>query len=117
MLLDYGVSGRERPARPPGAGEGPRPGQPTEKALRSAVWKVEGTVVDGRGQAVAGAVVRSMPANAAVDQTKTRPDGTFVLPMGGRRFYIRGVVAEMDDGARLGLVRFPDGRGLARQIR
>ncbi len=75
-----------------------------------AVWSVEGTVVDERGQAVGGAIVHAVPEDAAVENTKTSPNGAFALALGGRHLYIWGVVAEMDGGARIGLVRFEDGR-------
>ena len=75
-----------------------------------AVWSVEGTVVDERGQAVAGAIVHAVPDDRAVDGTKTTADGAFTLALGGRTLYIWGVVAEIDGGARVGLVRFEDGR-------
>ena len=70
-------------------------------------------MVDERGQPVAGAVVRAGSDEGAIDGPKTAADGAFALALGGRRLYIMGVVAETDGGARIGLVRFEDGRGLS----
>jgi len=93
--------------------DGPQ-AKPTEPraAAAPAVWSVEGTVVHERGRPVAGAVVRAVPYDGAVDGHKTAADGTFAVPLGGRRSYIRGVVAETDGAARIGLVRFEDVRRL-----
>jgi beta-lactamase regulating signal transducer with metallopeptidase domain len=77
------------------------------------VWSVEGTVVDERGQPVAGAIVRAVPEDVVVNEPKTGPDGRFILPLEGRRLYIWGVVAETEGAAGIGLVRFEDGRGLS----
>jgi beta-lactamase regulating signal transducer with metallopeptidase domain len=94
--------------------EGPQ-AKPAERlaAAVPAVWSVEGTVVDEQGQPVAGARVRAVPDDGGVEGPNTAANGAFVLPFGGRRLSIRGIVAETDGGERIGLVRFEDGRGLS----
>ncbi len=97
----------DRPARADGAQTdpaGPR------AAAASAVWSVEGTVVDERGQPVTGAIVHAVPEDGAVDGFKTTADGAFTLALGGRNLHILGVVAETGGGAGIGVVRFEDGR-------
>jgi beta-lactamase regulating signal transducer with metallopeptidase domain len=86
-----------KPAEPPGS-------------TAPAVWSVEGTVVDEQGRPVAGARVRAVPDDGVAEGHKTGEDGAFVLPFGGKRLSIRGIVAETDGGARIGLIRFEDGR-------
>jgi beta-lactamase regulating signal transducer with metallopeptidase domain len=76
------------------------------------VWSVDGTVVDEEGRRVASALVRAIVDDGAEDGTKTAADGSFALALGGRHPYIMGVVAEVDDGARIGLVRFENAREL-----
>jgi hypothetical protein len=81
----------------------------TLAAAALAVWTVKGTVVDQHGQPVAGALVRAVVDDVVVDGSKTAADGAFALVLGGRHFYIRGVVAERDEDALIGLVRFDAG--------
>jgi hypothetical protein len=94
--------------------EGPQ-AKPAERLAAAVppVWSVEGTVVDEQGQPVAGARVRAVPDDGGVEGPNTAANGAFVLPFGGRRLSIRGIVAETDGGERIGLVRFEDGRGLS----
>jgi beta-lactamase regulating signal transducer with metallopeptidase domain len=93
--------------------DGPEAKQTEPRAVATpAVWSVEGTVVDERGQPVAGAVVRAVPDDGAADGSKTAANGAFALTLGGRHPYIRGVIAETDGGARIGLVRFDEVRWL-----
>ena len=88
-----------------------KPSEPPAAAA-PAVWRVEGTVVDEQGRPVAGAVVRAVADGGAADGSKTAADGAFGLALGGRHPYIRGVIAETDGGARIGLVRFDEVRWL-----
>jgi beta-lactamase regulating signal transducer with metallopeptidase domain len=112
VLLVTGLAAASVRLDRPASAEGSQSRPADRQGASPAVWKVEGTVVDERGQAVEGAVVRAVTDGPAVDEIKTRPDGAFVLTLGGRQHYIRGVVAETDGGARLGLVRFDPAREL-----
>ena len=89
-----------------------KPAEPLAAAAPG-VWSVEGTAVDEEGRPVAGARVRGVPDDGAVDGSKTAANGAFTLTLGGRHLFIWGVVAETDGGARIGLIRFEDGRGFS----
>jgi beta-lactamase regulating signal transducer with metallopeptidase domain len=83
---------------------------PTPSAPLTAVWQVKGTVVDEQGKPVTGASVRSSPVSEPADWVKTAADGAFTLGLGGARPFLRGVVAEADGGARVGVVEFDEPR-------
>ncbi len=95
----------------PARADKPRAGQPESPAVAQAdlaagAWRVAGTVVDERGQPVAGALVHSVPNDGVADEAKTGADGSFALTLEGHRPFIRGVITEMEGGARIGLFRF-----------
>ena len=72
---------------------------------RTAVWSIEGTVVDEQGKPVTGAVVHSRE-QADPGGARSAADGKFTLWLRGQRIYVRGLIAESDNGARIGLIRF-----------
>jgi beta-lactamase regulating signal transducer with metallopeptidase domain len=87
--------------------KGVRPPEP-----KNAVWSIDGVVVDEQDKAVPGAVVHAReeadPAGA-----KSAADGTFTLWFGTGSMYTRELVADMDGGSRIGLVRFDRPRHFA----
>jgi beta-lactamase regulating signal transducer with metallopeptidase domain len=78
---------------------------------KNAVWSIEGTVVDEHGNPVSGAVVHSRE-EADPGGARSAADGAFTLWLNGRRLYVRALIAEADNGARIGLTRFSPARHL-----
>jgi beta-lactamase regulating signal transducer with metallopeptidase domain len=76
-------------------------------------WNLSGIVTDEEGRPVAGAAVRlpRVGLEAELEPGTTAADGAFTLHLGRQRTVVRGLVAEVDNGARVGLVRF-DGLGV-----
>jgi len=100
----------DRPAR---AAE-PKKNQADAKATapavpKTAVWSIEGVVVDEAGRPVPSVIVHA-EEEADPAGGKTAADGTFTLWMGGKGLYTRELVAETDGGARIGLARFQPAR-------
>ena len=104
VRLDRPARGDE-PNSVQAAAKAPAPATPS-----AAVWQVKGTVVDEQNRPVAGASVRFSPGYEPSDGVKTAADGSFTLSLGGARAFLRGVVAEADGGARIGLVEFDEPR-------
>jgi beta-lactamase regulating signal transducer with metallopeptidase domain len=100
----------------PARGDEPAKPQGSEAAVpetpRTGTGRVTGLVVDAQGKPVAGAVVRPLQTMATPTGKPTAADGTFTLtfdsPIGG----IGGLLAEVDGGARMGLVRYDSLRGV-----
>ena len=78
---------------------------------KNAVWSIEGTVVDEQGKPVPGAIVHSRE-EADLGGARSVADGSFTLWLKGQRLYVRGLIAEADNGARIGLTRFSPPRHL-----
>ncbi len=102
----------DRPAIAGPAGDREVDAQPGgARRPKNAVWSIEGTVVDEQGKPVPGAVVRSRE-QADPGGARSAVDGTFILWLKGQRLYVRGLMAESNDGARIGLIQFSPPRHL-----
>ena len=85
----------------------PEPRAAAQAALASPAWSIEGTVVDEQGRPVAGAIVRTVLHDGVAEgDPRLPPMARSALRSEARYSYIRGVIAETDGGARIGLVRF-----------
>ena len=89
------------------------PKNASEPTPNADFWKIDGVVVDDQGRPVAGATVRTMPVSEGPLKVehRTAADGTFrfTLKTTGPSGLI-GLMAEADDGARMGLDRLFDRR-------
>ncbi len=72
---------------------------------KTAIWSIEGVVVDDKDRPVRDAIVHARE-EADPAGSKSAPDGTFTLWLGNAPLYTRELVAETDGGARMGVTRF-----------
>ena len=72
---------------------------------KTAIWSIEGVVVDEQDRPVRDAIVHARE-EADPAGSKSAADGTFTLWLGNGPLYTRELVAETDGGARIGVTRF-----------